>query len=238
MVSLPPYEGKYKVFIIDGAEGLSDEAANCLLKTLEEPPPKAVLILLAARERLLLPTLISRCQRLELFPLSVSCIEKVLIERSGVAPPRAELLARLSGGCLGWALCLQRDEGLLEKRSNELDTLAKLIGAGREHRLAYAASLASLSSRNREQVEEMLTLWIEWWRDMLLVKGSAESFITNIDRHSTLSYQAKGYSLKQIQVYLGMIRGALEQLNQNANPRLVLEVLMLRMPYPETMANN
>jgi DNA polymerase-3 subunit delta' len=233
---LPPYEGRHKVFIINGAEHLSDEAVNCLLKTLEEPPSGVVIILLAARERILLPTLISRCQRVELYPIPQARMREMLAGRFGLAPSEAELLARLSGGCLGWALSAQRgDEGLLEKRSRELDMLLELVTAGREPRLAHAAELASQFGKNREFGRETLTLWMGWWRDLLLIKGGAENFITNIDYRAVLSHQAKGNSLRNIQAYIKMIKTALEQLNQNANPQLVLEVLMLNMPHLEKL---
>jgi DNA polymerase-3 subunit delta' len=74
-----------------------------------------------------------------------------------------------------------------------------------------------------------------WWRDLLLTKGGAERFVTNIDRQPILSHQAKGYSLGNISFYIEMIRTALERLNQNANPRLVLEILMLDMPCLEEL---
>jgi len=90
-VSLPPFEGRYKVFIIDGAELLSIEAANCLLKTLEEPVGKAIFILLTTNERLLPATVISRCQRLELLPLATAEVETALNQR-GIEPQQAKLL--------------------------------------------------------------------------------------------------------------------------------------------------
>src|SRR4030042_2469284 len=99
--SLPPYEGRKKVFIIDGAECLNMEAANCLLKTLEEPPSYVLLILLAVNDRVLLPTIVSRCQRIELGPLSCDLVERTLIEREGIAPEKARVLARLCGGGIG-----------------------------------------------------------------------------------------------------------------------------------------
>ena len=70
--NLPPYEGKFKIYIIDDADLMSVEAANCLLKTLEEPPPHVVIILLTSEEKLLLPTVVSRCQRFELKPVAIS----------------------------------------------------------------------------------------------------------------------------------------------------------------------
>jgi len=98
--SLPPFTGRYKAFIIDGAELLSTEAANRLLKTLEEPVGKVIFILLTTNDSLLPATVISRCQRLELTPLPAAEVEAALSSR-GVDPPRARLLAGLSHGWPG-----------------------------------------------------------------------------------------------------------------------------------------
>ena len=86
--NLPPFEGRYKVFIIDGAEFLSNEAANCLLKTLEEPVGEVIFILLTVNDRLLPATVISRCQRLELPPLATSEVEAALGSRWSVEPTK------------------------------------------------------------------------------------------------------------------------------------------------------
>ncbi|HEX78942.1 MAG TPA: AAA family ATPase, partial [Dehalococcoidia bacterium] len=102
--SLPPFEGRCRVFIIDGAEFLSIEAANCLLKTLEEPEEKVVFVMLTAKRSFIPETVISRCQWLKLAPVSAWEIEKELNERWGVEPQKARLLARLCRGCIGWAI--------------------------------------------------------------------------------------------------------------------------------------
>ncbi len=228
--NLPPYEGKSKVFILDGAEHLSAEASNCLLKTLEEPPPQVLFLLLTAKEKLLLPTIASRCQRIELRPLPLSLTEKALVEMAGVSSYQAKLLARLSRGCLGWALSAAQDGELLREREERLATLLRLSNARREARLAFATQLALQFSRNRESVQEVLDLWVSWWRDLLLIKGGGSEFITNIDHASALGEQAQNYSLKEIEVFLHSLQAAKEQLDYNANPRLVLEVLMLSLP--------
>ncbi len=228
--SLPPYEGRHKVFIFDKAELLSHEAANCLLKTLEEPSPQVLLVLLTARESALLPTIVSRCQRVELRPLPVTLIKEALIEDYGVAADRAELLARLSDGCFGWALLTMQDEKILEERSRRLTTLVDLSYASLKQRLAYAAELAAQFSRSREEVEEVLALWLQWWHDLLLVKGGDGKFVTNIDQQSTLFQQAKHLSTRQVMDFIYHLQATYEQLEQNANPRLALEVLMLSMP--------
>jgi len=236
--SLPPYEGRHKVFIFDKAEFLSHEAANCLLKTLEEPSPQVLLVLLTARESALLPTIVSallptivsRCQRVELRPLPVTLTKEALIEDYGVAGDRAELLARLSDGCFGWALLTMHDEKILEERSRRLATLVDLSYASLKQRLAYAAELAAQFSRSREEVEEVLALWLQWWHDLLLVKGGDGKLVANIDQQSTLIQQAKHLSARQVMDFIYHLQVTHEQLEQNANPRLALEVLMLSMP--------
>jgi len=232
--SLPPFEGKYKMFIVDGAELLSIEAANCLLKTLEEPADRIIFILLAANERLLPATVVSRCQRLELSPLTAAKVEATLTNERGVAPQKAKLLARLCHGCLGWAITADEDDGLLRQRREEIDRLANIISAGYEERFAYASQLATIFSQNRGRVEEVLELWLDWWHDLLLVKTGLSEAITNIDLAANVADRAGGYSLAQIKNSISSIQAAGEQLRQNANPRLVLEVLMLNMPRKES----
>ncbi|MFC2020962.1 ATP-binding protein [Chloroflexota bacterium] len=228
--SLPPFEGRYRVFIIDGAELLSLEAANCLLKTLEEPTGKVVFILLTTNKRLLPETVISRCQRVELSPVPVNEIETALGSNWGVEPAKAKLLARLSHGCLGWAISAALDGSLAQQRVEWLDRLLDSISADCEERFAYAARLAAQFGQNRGLVYERLNLWLEWWRDLLMVKVGSVDNITNIDRLDSLSDMANGFSLAQIRAFIQSIRVASEQLKQNANSRLVLEVLMLDIP--------
>ena len=228
--NLPPFEGRYKVFIIDGAELLSSEAANCLLKTLEEPVSRVIFILLTTSDRFLPATVVSRCQRLELLPLAAGEVEAALESRWGIESQKAKLLARLCHGCLGWALSAASDDGLLELRTDRISRLLDIINTDYEERFACAAQLATQFSQSRGLVQEVLDLWLDYWRDLLLVKVGRSDTITNIDFLATLVDMAKGYSLSQIKAVINSIQAAGEQLGQNANPRLVLEVLMLDIP--------
>ena len=231
--SLPPFEGKYKLYIIEGAELLSTEAANCLLKTLEEPTGKVVFILLTTNDGLLPVTVVSRCQRLELSPLAATEVETTLNSRWGIEPQKAKLLARLSHGCLGWALSAASDDGLLQQRVEKMDRLLDIINADYEERFAYANQLATQFAQHRGLVQEVLDLWLEWWRDLLLVKIGCSDIITNVDRLDKLVEIVEDYRLAQIKAFINSIQAAGEQLRQNANSRLVLEVLMLDMPGKE-----
>ncbi len=230
--SLPPFEGRHKVFIIDGAELLSADAANCLLKTLEEPEAKVTFILLTTNDRLLLPTVVSRCQRLELAPLPVNEEARALEDRK-IEPERARLLAGLSHGCPGWALAAAGDENTLQRRNEEVNRLVEVIKDKYEGRFDYAARLAAGFNKDRGAVYEVLERWLDYWRDLLLVKLGAVDMITNIDRRSELIEMAGGYRLTPIKDYIESIRRAVEQLRQNVNVRLALDVLMLDIPPKE-----
>jgi len=228
--SLPPFEGKYRVFIIDGAEFLSTEAANCLLKTLEEPVGKVIFVLLTVNEQLLPATVVSRCQRVELSSIPVNDIEEVLNKNWGVDLEKAGLLSKLSHGHLGWAVSAASDDDLLKQRAEWLDRLLDITEVDCEERFAYAAQLAAQFSQNRELVQDRLSLWLDWWRDLLLVKAGATNDITNADRLATIVNKTGDYSLAQIGAFIHNIQAASNQLRQNASPRLVLEVLMLNIP--------
>jgi DNA polymerase-3 subunit delta' len=227
---LPPFEGRYKVFIIDGAELMSTEAANCLLKTLEEPASGVIFILLTTNDAVLPATVVSRCQRLELRSLATSQVGVALSERWGIEPQKAELLARLSHGCLGWAISAVADDSLLQQRAQRVDRLLDIASGDYEERFDYAAQLVAQFSQNRSLVQEILDLWLDWWRDLLLVKLGCGGAITNIDHQAMLVDLARGYNLAEVRAFINSIQAAGEQLRQNANPRLVLEVLMLSIP--------
>jgi DNA polymerase-3 subunit delta' len=226
--TLSPHEGRWKVYVIRQMERATTEAANCLLKTLEEPPAQVILMLTASDIDQLLPTIISRCQVLNLRPPSVLLVQKVLEGRWGVDPERAKLLARLSGGRLGWAVRASEDKAILRKRKRRLDEMIELMGQGRVERLRYAQQL----SRSPNGLREVLDLWLIWWRDLLLIKGGSSTEVTNIDREATLRSQAQGYNLTQVRDFIEALRTAVWQLEHNANTRLTLEVLMLSLPSP------
>jgi DNA polymerase-3 subunit delta' len=230
LANLPPYEGKCKVFIIDDAEYLSTEAANSLLKILEEPPPRVVWLLLAAEEEHLLPTIISRCQRLELKPVPAERIQEVLVDSYNVDADKARLLTQLCHGRLGWALSALTDDGILEQRSQRIARLVSLLPASLGQRFAYAQELASQFSQNRRAGAEIIETWLDWWRDLMLVKGDCQEAVINVDYEKALEEQARGLSLSEIEGFLANLGLLQEEISKNVNPRLAWEWLMLNLP--------
>jgi DNA polymerase-3 subunit delta' len=230
LANLPPYEGKCKVFIIDEAEYLSIEAANALLKILEEPPPRVVWLLLAAEEERLLPTIISRCQRLELKPVSSERVQETLVNSYNVDGDKAKLLTQLCHGRPGWALSALADSDMLKQRSQRIEGLASLLTAGIGQRFAYAQELASQFSQDRKAGAEIVETWVDWWRDLMLIKGGCQEAIINVDFEKVLKEQARDLSLREIKEFLANLGLLQEAVSKNVNPRLALEWLMLNLP--------
>jgi len=224
--ALSPLEGRWKVYIIRQMEQATAEAANCLLKTLEEPPAHVILLLTASQADALLPTIVSRCQVLNLRPLANETVQRALQGRWGVDAERARLLARLSGGRLGWAVAASQNDTILARREKHLDEMMELLSQGRVERLGYAQQL----SRNPEAAPELLHLWLSWWRDLLLAASDSSAGIINIDREDALRAQAQRYSLGQVRDFVEALRAAAWRLEHNANTRLTLEVLTLSLP--------
>jgi DNA polymerase-3 subunit delta' len=235
--ALPPYEGKYRVFIIDGAENMSVEASNRLLKVLEEPSPTVVWLLLSSEERRLLPTVVSRCQRLEPRPVPAAEISALLRERHGVEAGQAELLSHLAAGCPGWAVSAAADSKLLESRNTALDALAAMLGAGLDDRLQYAAETGRNSEKDRRAACETLKVWQGFWRDAMLVKNGCASGITSIDRKQTLDKLAASLTTQAIKSELDRLDRSINEITHNVNAQLALEVLLINMPGIPSLAS-
>ncbi len=230
-VHLKPFEGAANVIIFDSAELMSEEAANALLKTLEEPPPQVLILLLTANEESILPTIRSRCRLLSLLPLPKDQLTGVLTTRHQASPEEAELVSRLSRGCLGWAVgALEPGSAGLEQREEKLSQLMDTCRSGLDARFNYANELAGLFYKDRELARQSLYLWLRWWRDLLLIKEGGEAYIHNTDRETELRLQAAQLGTAEIVAFVRKLLKTLESLDSNASARLALEVLMLDLP--------
>jgi len=225
--ALFPYEGHKRVFILRRMDLASTEAANALLKTLEEPPAHVVLILTAVDVDALPPTVLSRCQRLDFRPLGRGRIEAALREM-GVSGDQARLLAGLSAGRIGWAIDAGRGDGraILARRQRELDQLVRALPAGAIERLNLAQSLGRDARAGRETLE----LWAAWWRDLLLLSGRGDGPVVNVDRLPELRSMARPERLGQVWATLQALQSAAAQIEDNVSPRLALEGLLLKLP--------
>jgi DNA polymerase-3 subunit delta' len=229
-LALTPVEGDWRVTILRRFEEATTSAANALLKTLEEPPPYVVLAVLTGDADRLLPTIVSRCQKVPLRPLPVTTVQRALVEHWNAEPEQAELLAHLSGGRLGWAVRTLGDSTALQRRAQRLDDLDALLSASIVERFRYADKLA----RNPVATQETIELWLSWWRDVMLLAAKANTPPTNVDHRSTLLDHAHRFGLEQSAAVIQSLRSAADHLKHNANARLTIEVLMLDLPRQQT----
>ena len=226
-LTLRPHEGRYKVAVLTNFERATAAAANALLKTLEEPPAHAILILTSLDPTLLLPTIVSRCQIIPLRPISEAKIAELLVTRWQATSDQAQLLSRLSQGRLGWSVQVLTEPDLLTQRNQYLEDLVQLSQTGYAARLDYANRLAGKES----PVGEVLSIWLAWWRDVLLVSQGQEEAVINIDQLAHLTWFARQLSARQVIAVIQQNMAALKNLNYNVNLRLNIEVLLLNLPF-------
>ena len=227
--SLPPYEGRCRVFIFEQAELLNEAAANCLLKTLEEPLPKVLLILLATSLGAVPETIASRCQHLAFRRVPAEETEELLLSR-GLAADQACLLTRLADGAPGWALTAMADEDILAGRTERLGKLVGLIGQGYDERFEAAEDLAGKGAQGRSDAAEIIRDWQTLWRDLLFAKAGCAEGMVNLDCREEIEAWGGRLSLADIRTFLSALAGAEDWVGYNVNPRLILETLMLDMP--------
>jgi DNA polymerase-3 subunit delta' len=219
-------EGRRNIFIIQGMHEMNVQAANCLLKTLEEPEPDVVLLLTAPDPGLLLPTILSRVQQVPMQLLTTKQIKTALEDRWHVEPDEANLIAALAAGRMGWAVQAVEDEDILAERQAQLETLAKLSTAGKVQRFDVAQRL----SADSDKLHGILELWLLWWRDMVLAANNCLDLIVNVDMQGVIQNQAAKVGAAESQRMVRAILGTMEALDQNVNARVALEVLMLDSP--------
>ncbi len=225
-LSLKPYQAKYRVALFLRFQEANDNAANALLKTLEEAPAHAILLLTADTPEQLLPTINSRCEILRLRPLPIEAVTADLIYR-GVDEERARLLAHISGGRPGYARRLVDDVTLLEKRDERLNDLQSLLPAARVEKFSYADKL----SRDKDAMRQAITIWLSYWRDVMLRVAGAETPLINVDRNMEIEFLAGRLNLSTARRVVSDLENALEKMDRNVNSRLLAEVLLMDWPH-------
>ncbi len=234
LLSLKPYQSEYRLALFLRFQEANAGAANALLKTLEEAPQHAILLLTADTTEVLLPTIVSRCQVLRLRPLPVETVEAALKER-GADEQSARLLAHLSGGRPGAAFRLKSDPEALDFRRQRLDELHKLLSASRVEKFAYAKKLTDRRNEARERFRETLLVWLSYWRDVLVAASGASAPLVNVDRAAEIESLARKLGLETARRLVESADNAIERLKMNVNARLLAEVTLLDWPHGEDL---
>jgi DNA polymerase-3 subunit delta' len=212
------------VFILDSAERMTEQAANALLKTLEEPPGGTVFILLTTTPSALPATIVSRCQMVAFSTIAPEALEACLVGK-GVERDRARLIVCFSHGSIGRALSAE-----VASLASTRDLFLEELGRGLRDGPAALIELAEKLSKDRAVLQQNLGVLSAWLRDLMVAKMSRGlEWLVNRDRGEDISRQADELSLEAILEGLRAVFGAMDGLGRNANPRLSLEDLFLRL---------
>jgi len=233
IVALAPYEGRTRVVTVDPADGMTTPAQNAFLKTLEEPPPNVVFVLIAADEEALLSTIRSRCQRIELRLVPVGEIESALTA-GGAEAEQARTYARLSGGRPGLAFAMANDAEYMVRRSEMIEQARSLTAMTIADRMDLAEKLAEKFRNNRAPMLERLRGWQVWWRDVVLVQSGAPDAVVNVDLETELAHDATSCDPAAVVAFVKALSDAREHLRVNVLARLAFEALLLDAPRTET----
>ena len=227
-LALKPFEARYRIAMLNDFEQARPQAQDALLKTLEEPTERAILILLVNNPDKILSTINSRCQIINLRPLSLEDTRHTLIHHYTLSPADADLLARISGGRIGWAIQASRDASLLEPRTEALNLLEQILRGKRAKRFASVEAI----SKDKQITLVVLQLWLSYWRDLMIVTQGVNLPITNIDRQATLMDLARVVVVEKLQQAMIATRQTAQAIRDtNVNVRLALENLTLLYPY-------
>ncbi|PID55861.1 DNA polymerase III subunit delta' [candidate division KSB3 bacterium] len=221
------FEGRRKVYIIDRAGHMRDEAANALLKTLEEPTAECVIILVTANVHALLPTVLSRCQLLRFAALSVEKLAEFLVQRRDLDPQRARVIASLSEGCPGRALSMDADA--LSVQRERLESLLQTLSSGlQDVRILFQEVEVLLA--HKDELHDSLDLLQLWYRDMHVLRERGDPrFVANSDALACLQRSAEQLSPRQIRRLFEIVSRTKSDILRNANVQLSLEVMLISL---------
>jgi len=233
-VAYKSYQGKYRVCLIDPADTMTLQAANSLLKILEDPPGDTVFILVSARPYALLPTVLSRCQQVQFKALAPEEVEEGLKREAidaftgdgGLMEERLKSLSVMAGGSLGKAISLLRDLSVWEEREEVLRAAGELRRSGPLKALALAEDWA----RDKEKALRRLEILLYWYRDLLLWKKTGRGkLLANSDLLDFAAEESYFYSGLELVKMIEETEKTLRSLRQNAITRLALEMLFLQL---------
>lgn len=225
-VQIKPYSSEYKIYLIDEAEKMTEEAQNALLKTIEEPPEYAVFLLLVSRRELLLQTVLSRCVLLPFYPVATDRIKQFLMEKRGVPDYLAESAAAFSGGLVGRAVQYAESEAFSEQRTEVLH-LVKDID---DMTMAEIMENVKLIASKKDTAAEYLDMILLWYRDVLLYKAAKNvNSLLFTDELEAIAAQAGKRSFENLQGIVEALEQVKQRLKSNVNFENALELLLLYM---------
>ncbi len=229
-VHLRPFQSPYRIILIRDMQLAHPAFTNKLLKTFEEPPSAVILLATATEASRLLPTVLSRCQILQLRRGPRALIQEVLVRDYGVENQRADLLSRLAHGRMGWAIAHCQQEDIWAERNTSREMLTELVQGSVLVRLARVDDLARSRAASRQVIQGHMEFWLSWWRDVWLYQYNRQDACINVDCREDLEVTARATHPDAVARFLQRLEQAHHYVHSNVNTRLVLANLMLHMP--------
>jgi len=223
-----PMMGRWKVQIIDDAELFSESAPDAFLKTLEEPPPYAVIMLIASSPDAVSETVRSRCRHISLGTLPTATVVQALVDRD-VPESEATRLARSAHGRVAWALRMAGDAEAIRKRREKLEAAYEHISSPLG-RVEISGVLASNHSRNRDNTFELLDLYTGLWRDALLHRVGLEDMTVFPEVADRMESFAGGFEVSQLGRAVWATQRCMEDLGNNMQARIALHAMVMQWP--------
>ncbi|MBN2031697.1 MAG: DNA polymerase III subunit delta' [Deltaproteobacteria bacterium] len=229
--SFKPVAGAFRLTVIRQAEAMTEEAANAFLKTLEEPPPGNILVLNVTEPLNLLPTILSRCQRVSFRPVPAALIEAWLVENQGIEKDKAQVLARMASGSPGKALEMGRSD-FLERRQELLFDLNRIIPLAPQEVVQWVLKYVGKDTKDKREaaVALLLDVWKTWYRDLLLTKADCpEQMLLNIDFSRELKNASADFTIDDLVESFFLLDQAERDLMLHRNLDLLVEIGVLRL---------
>lgn len=224
-ITTSPYESTRKVFIIDDSHKMNTESKNTLLKTLEEPPHYVNIILISSSPNNLLPTILSRVQSIKFYPIEYSKIIDLLVSNHNKSPEEAKFIAEFTKGAIGRSIRLSNDESFFQRR----EEVIKIIGALVNGDKTKALSSMDFFNENKEIIDEILDIFLLWFRDLLLFKELGPSdLLINKDKLENLSFQSK-VNYNKINDIIVRVQETKQNIRRNINYQLAIETMLLNI---------
>lgn len=225
-MAVRPFSSPYKIFIVPEADRMTEAAQNALLKTIEEPPEYGIILLLTSNLDALLPTIQSRCLKLEFHPLSTATIEKYLIEKYHVVDYRARTSAIFAQGNLGKAIRYIESDDFEEKRDKVLKILRNV------HTMDITEMLEIIKEigEDKDNVKDYIDLMVLWYRDVLLFKATKDmNQLIFQSEYPAISSEANQRDYEKIEEILGAFDKAKLRLKANVNFEVAMELMLLKL---------
>ena len=225
-IMIRPYSSYYKIYIVDEAEKMTVQAQNALLKTIEEPPAYAIIMLLTTNQEAFLPTILSRCVQLKLKPLKDSVVKSYLMGSLGIKESRADIYAAFARGNLGRAIHLASSEEFQLLYSELLHMLKHLKEMDIMELLFY---IKKMKDENLD-IYDCLDFMQLWYRDVLMYKVTQDiNLLIFREEFNTMKEMSAASAYDGIERILKAIDKARIRLEANVNMELAMELMLLVM---------